>query len=534
MLVSLPRMCTKNPTNKAGRAICKIERGIIITLFVLLSACSTNPPVQEMSDARQAISNARETGAEDHAAEELHAAEAFLDSAKRNLSGFAYASARRDAMLARENARKALDKIAKLDVLDDEIVTDPRQSSQTDSGMIERPSRLQTELPPLRPAQVLSSSSALPPQASFDTIGGGDYLVQQGDTLWSITQRVRLDNRLTMHQTMLAIFEANPEVFTGNINMMMVGANLRIPSAAEISRANRRDALSEVQRENAAWSSITSDVGTQPDLVLVPPDDDQTSYDGSVRETEPGVGAVTTAERIRQIEQQIADQELLVEIRGDNLSALRDESARFRNEEIAEPVVLDNVDATLADDDATIDTTLKPMANDDDGIIAADTSEDIRIDDAGAVKDTELDIMTMALPRVVTLPAELGIGERMIKLLSGFWRILIGGLLIVLGILFWFSRRAARGDDEDLTGMWNALDSNEDDESPIERLVPEDVSGDLHDAHTMMEVGTKLDLARAYVDMGDHVARSILEEVLDEGDESQKKQAQQLLDLLPR
>jgi pilus assembly protein FimV len=50
----------------------------------------------------------------------------------------------------------------------------------------------------------------------------------------------------------------------------------------------------------------------------------------------------------------------------------------------------------------------------------------------------------------------------------------------------------------------------------------------------MTEVGTKLDLARAYVDMGDPGgARSILEEVLDEGDESQRQQAQQLLDSLP-
>ena len=69
---------------------------------------------------------------------------------------------------------------------------------------------------------------------------------------------------------------------------------------------------------------------------------------------------------------------------------------------------------------------------------------------------------------------------------------------------------------------------------PTERLAPEDVSGELHDARTMTEVGTKLDLARAYVDMGDPGgARSILEEVLDEGDDSQRQQAQQLLDSLP-
>jgi pilus assembly protein FimV len=65
-------------------------------------------------------------------------------------------------------------------------------------------------------------------------------------------------------------------------------------------------------------------------------------------------------------------------------------------------------------------------------------------------------------------------------------------------------------------------------------LGPEDMSDDLSDARTMTEVGTKLDLARAYVDMGDPGgARSILEEVLDEGDEGQRQQAQQLLDSLP-
>ena len=50
----------------------------------------------------------------------------------------------------------------------------------------------------------------------------------------------------------------------------------------------------------------------------------------------------------------------------------------------------------------------------------------------------------------------------------------------------------------------------------------------------MYLVELALDLARAYVDMGDpQGARSILEEVLDEGDESQRQQAQQLLDTLP-
>ena len=51
---------------------------------------------------------------------------------------------------------------------------------------------------------------------------------------------------------------------------------------------------------------------------------------------------------------------------------------------------------------------------------------------------------------------------------------------------------------------------------------------------TLSEVGTKLDLARAYVDMGDpDGARNILNEVLTEGSASQKQEAQRLLESLP-
>lgn len=50
---------------------------------------------------------------------------------------------------------------------------------------------------------------------------------------------------------------------------------------------------------------------------------------------------------------------------------------------------------------------------------------------------------------------------------------------------------------------------------------------------TMTEVGTKLDLARAYIDMGDpDGARSILNEVLDEGGDEQQQEARQLLEEL--
>jgi pilus assembly protein FimV len=59
-----------------------------------------------------------------------------------------------------------------------------------------------------------------------------------------------------------------------------------------------------------------------------------------------------------------------------------------------------------------------------------------------------------------------------------------------------------------------------------------EIDGELDDAlfADVDEVGTKLDLAKAYIDMGDSEgARSILDEVMEEGDDSQKKEAQVLM-----
>ena len=74
------------------------------------------------------------------------------------------------------------------------------------------------------------------------------------------------------------------------------------------------------------------------------------------------------------------------------------------------------------------------------------------------------------------------------------------------------------------------------DRSPTqtERMPAEELALPELEPVTMSEVGTKLDLARAYMDMGDpEGARSILEEVLNEGSASQKQEAQRLIASLP-
>jgi hypothetical protein len=85
----------------------------LLGAFCCLVACETSPPVQEMSDARQAIAAAKEAGAADRAAFHLRAAENYLASAEEKLSERAYNQARYDAKQAKMKALDALKALEK-------------------------------------------------------------------------------------------------------------------------------------------------------------------------------------------------------------------------------------------------------------------------------------------------------------------------------------------------------------------------------------------------------------------------------------
>lgn len=79
-----------------------------VFLLAGLAACAS-APVQEMSDARQAIHAAEEAGAGSHAPESLNAARRALQSAEQKLAREAYNGARNDAREARRRAAEALE-----------------------------------------------------------------------------------------------------------------------------------------------------------------------------------------------------------------------------------------------------------------------------------------------------------------------------------------------------------------------------------------------------------------------------------------
>jgi pilus assembly protein FimV len=359
-------------------------------------------------------------------------------------------------------------------------VTAPQRSTPTDSGRIERQAEPQpmpaAETPAARPRPIPAPAprtepeppprpeSRPKPQAGepdlpFDTVSGDELLVQRGQTLWGIASRARPDFRLTMNQTMLAIYEANPEAFGGNINILRAGARLRIPSADDIYRIDRAYALNEAKRQNAAWSGAPAPepaaeapvaTDSRPSLQLVPPDEEpvgagtgaEVPDDALTTDAEPDVSLreQELVDRIAQLEAaDIPQQQSLIEIRDNELAALRQELAEIRGE-LYEPDSFEpaGYDTTVAEDE---------LAPEDE--LLAEPGETEAVD---AAADEEADAVIQPPSNVISAPAraEPSLLDKIIGIVTNTWVLIIAGAVLLAGaVLFWFVRRGRGEDDEE-------------------------------------------------------------------------------------
>lgn len=85
----------------------KVSQFALLMLVLAVIACA-GAPVQEMSNARQAVAAARQMGAEHTASKEMSEAERLLQTAQAALDKGDYGTARADANRARDHAVKAL------------------------------------------------------------------------------------------------------------------------------------------------------------------------------------------------------------------------------------------------------------------------------------------------------------------------------------------------------------------------------------------------------------------------------------------
>jgi len=343
----------------------------------------------------------------------------------------------------------------------------PQRTAPADSGRIERPAREtqaaeQEPAPQRRPTPAPAPRTEprpeqVAPQRPFDTAAGEEYIVQRRETLWGIATRFRPDSRLTMNQTMLAIFEANPQAFGGNINILRAGARLRIPSADDIFRIDRTYALNEARRQHAEWSGMPApaptsrpaETTTRPSLQLVPPDEEPVGAGaGSERTTQ----AATEAEpemspREREILDRIAEleaadvpqQRALIEIRDNELASLRRELANIRGEVYEPPVE----EMPVAEEELPVE-----------GEVAADdlAAGEVQGEEPEEAAEAETESETTIKPpsNIISSPTrkEPSLVDKIIGALTSIWAIIGGAVIVAAGVLFWFVRRG-RGEDDD-------------------------------------------------------------------------------------
>ena len=107
-------------------------------------------------------------------------------------------------------------------------------------------------IPPSTP--VARHAPAPAPVAASVPNADGSVSVQRGDTLGRIARDLDAGQGHSLEQTMLALLRANPEAFIdGNVNLVKAGAVLRMPDAAEFSAIDRQQAAAIVQQQVQRW-----------------------------------------------------------------------------------------------------------------------------------------------------------------------------------------------------------------------------------------------------------------------------------------
>lgn len=111
-LASVSRLAIqRHHKNNMSETVGFLRSALPIFLVFALTACASGPPVQEMSDARQAIAAVTLSGENERAESLLAQARALLASAEAKLRRQAYNGAKVDAVEARRKALEALEEL---------------------------------------------------------------------------------------------------------------------------------------------------------------------------------------------------------------------------------------------------------------------------------------------------------------------------------------------------------------------------------------------------------------------------------------
>jgi len=125
--------------------------------------------------------------------------------------------------------------------------------------------------------------TSTPPKPAAATRSDTYGPVPSGDTLWHIAARWSEGTGLDMNAVMVAIQRNNPQAFIkNNINLLMQGAILRMPEVDEVRQISAETARREVQEQNRATSQPAAALAVETPLL------DANSQQPSAEEASPG------------------------------------------------------------------------------------------------------------------------------------------------------------------------------------------------------------------------------------------------------
>ncbi len=428
-------------------------------------------------------------------------------------------------------------------------------------------------------AAKLREGSSVPSQlsgAGQPTGDGAEYgPVQNGDTLWSIAANWSNGTSLDMRAVMLAIQQDNPQAFINdNINLLKRGVILRMPQIDDVRQISAEAALTEVLRQNrwfaqnpvaTAVETPLLDLNSQPpsiaqtngreapgdQLELVPPADNAEADSANGLAASPAESGASPAVEVLRQELSRKEEELIVEQQQNQY--LQDQISELENR--LQPGQNGNV----------ADAELEQLQ---DRLHAERLSQDrIESDDPSASQLPQSETTAAApaakapVPQVTTSSAA--------KPAQAWYRNvlvwLIALLVLVVAFASWFLHRRSmdsaipapdngtvgtiKDQAEEILEVLKADKKQTFDSAPDEaewgvtavakpqasahagEVEQREEAEFLDEDSTDPEV--RLDLARAYISMGDReAARVILDEVMEHGTEEQQGEARKMLDEL--
>jgi len=291
---------------------------------------------------------------------------------------------------------------------------------------------------PVRAAEP-APASAPPPgsvaQSAPAMSDGSTYQVARGDTLYGIAGSVAGGDRQTIQRTMIAIFRANPEAFSGNINVLRAGAILRMPSSDEVANIAASEAAGEVRQQTDAWRAATGSQEPGRLQLVTPPE-------GEAEAAAAPDASGRVESQIGSLQNDIAEQKRLLELRNQELADLQRKLAESRAQAAA-PAEPPAPEPTP--EPAPVETP------EPDGETAVAPEDDMGQADAAPPEAAK---PTPAEPK----PApEADAGPSFFDTLADNWMILFGAAaLVILGMLgFNFMRRRR---EEDVDGALKGFD----------------------------------------------------------------------------